>query len=83
MLIRWLSFRFISSDALRDVVLDVVVEERVVVFVETGGSEEFGHIGDRGLGGRHDDTALQIYLCVNADILNLLLVGLLVQHERT
>ena len=74
---------FVSCDTLCHVFLDVVVEERVVVFVETGRSEEFGHIGDGSFCGGHNHATRKVYLCVNADIFNLILTGLLVQHERT
>ena len=40
-----LSVRLISCDALCHVVLEVLVEERVVVFMEAGRSEIIGHIG--------------------------------------
>ena len=40
-----LSVRLISCDALCHVVLEVLVEERVVFFIEAGRSEIIGHIG--------------------------------------
>ena len=40
-----LSVRLISCDALCHVVLEVLVEERIVVFMEAGRSEIIGHIG--------------------------------------
>ena len=57
-----LSVRLISCDALCHVVLEVLVEERVVVFMEAGRSEIIGHIGYGSRGVCHNLATGEIYL---------------------
>ena len=57
-----LSVRLISCDALCHVVLEVLVEERVVVFMEAGRSEIVGHIGYGSRGVCHNHATGEIYL---------------------
>ena len=73
-----LSFRLIGSDALRYVFLDVVVEEWVVVFVVAGRPEEFRICRGRNSGGSHDNTAGEVDLSVNIEMLNLIIASFLV-----
>ena len=73
-----LSFRFVGSDALRYVFLDVVIEERLVVFVVAGRTEEFWICRWGNSGGRHNDTAGEVDLCVNIEVLNLIFACFLV-----
>ena len=71
-----LSVRLISCDALCHVVLEVLVEERVVVFrvvvfVEAGRSEMIGHIGCGSSSVCHNHATGKVYLCVHTEIYNL------------
>lgn len=58
-----LSVRLISCDALCHVVLEVLVEERVVVFMEAGRSEIIGHIGYGSPCDSHKRTFFRVFLC--------------------
>ena len=78
-----LSVRLISCDALCYVVLEVLVEERVVVFMEAGRSEIIGHIGYGSRGVCHNHATGEIYLCVHTEVHDLTSASFLVQHKRT
>ena len=60
-----LSVRLISCDALCHVVLEVLVEERVVVFVEAGRSEMIGHIGCGSSSVCHNHATGKVYLSLH------------------
>ena len=74
----------ISCDTLSHIFLQVLVEERVVVLVEAGRSEEIRHIGDGFFSGSHNHAAGEIYLCVHIKVNNLAYWGspIHLQHYR-
>ena len=74
----------ISCDTLSHIFLQVLVEERVVVLVEAGRSEEIRHIGDGFFSGSHNHAAGEIYLCVHIKFNNLTYRGspIHLQHYR-
>ncbi len=73
---------FIGCDALRYVLLDVVVEESVVVVVETCRSEKPGKGVEGTVGLGHHHTTVYVHLCISLDVLELMLEGFQVQHVR-
>ena len=71
----------ISGNSLRHIVLDVIIEDRVVILVEAFRSGKLYHFVWYSSGVCHDRATSSIHLGVSTDVANLSFSGLLIHNK--